>query len=126
MGKSTGLFCSSLLFGLGDVVFEIIRVKGGEFHLNGFKALYDNRDTLPFVLVCALSSYVPDAALELIMEDSRAAKQVTIWQEAAQEEIELVASWGPEVWRGLCGRGLAGGLSPRAIQDKVTHSCMVS
>eukprot|EP00974_Lingulodinium_polyedra_P010249 984381-Lingulodinium_polyedra.AAC.1 len=73
---------------------------------------------MAFTVVCGLAGYIPDAALKLMLRDSRAAAQVGLWEEAAQGEFSLLATWGLSVWQGICARGLAGTMPARALQDK--------
>eukprot|EP00974_Lingulodinium_polyedra_P045233 4337733-Lingulodinium_polyedra.AAC.1 len=85
VGRSCRNLCVAQMLGLAGLVQFILDKKLGQYQLNGWSKLAegDNKD---FVTCCALAAYIPDSVLELMLDDSRAAKHCDVWQDTAVEE----------------------------------------
>ena len=62
------------------------------WYLSHFNRLFEGNNQA-FSLVAALSSWVSDSVLELILEDSRGANEGGAWRAAADEEVSWILSW---------------------------------
>lgn len=119
VGKACRGLTIARMMGLDAVVKHIQTVKTGElYHLNGYNCLLEE-DRAPFTVVVGLAGYVPDAVLKLMLHDSRGVGQVGLWREAAQAELSVLSRWSLDMWHHICARGIAGGLTARALHDKV-------
>ena len=125
VGRSCRNLCCCLLFGLDSLVDYVHDHRNGQYYINGYKKLAhsDNKD---YVVVCGLAAYPTDAALELILEDPRAAQHAPTWREAAQEEIKWIQSWDARMWQSLVSRGLAKQLGAYGLQHKVMQASLTS
>ena len=61
----------------------------GQCGCSGYRKLAQS-DNRAYVVVCGLAAYPTDAALEMILEDPRAAVWAPAWSEAAEEELYSV------------------------------------
>lgn len=125
IGRSCRSLCLALMVGLKSLVQVALGDSAGNWYLSHFHRLFEgtNQD---FCLVAALSAWVSDSVLELILEDSRGAKEGEAWRAAAQEEMSWMLSWPTEIWAHLAYRGLTGQASPKVMEEHVIKASLVA
>lgn len=84
-----------------------------------------HREVAIFATICAVSSWVSDSVLELILDDRRAVLEAGGWKGAAQHNIEVLGTWCLALWWLCVARGLAASSSANGLQEKVKHSAYV-
>eukprot|EP00974_Lingulodinium_polyedra_P008462 807650-Lingulodinium_polyedra.AAC.1 len=113
------------MFGLPSLVSWVKARSGSDYYTTGMQVIHQ-KELIAFALQCGLAGYVPDAPLQMMLEDSRGAVQAKAWKAAALEELSILSSWGHSVWAGLCTRGLAESFTARTLHDKVMQAALVA
>lgn len=98
VGLSCRTMVASLLSGLKSLVSYIRNdTKSSDFHIHGFGRL-DKPDACQFLVLASMASYVPDGALQSLMEDGRLALRVNDVRAAMYEELDWLQGIRMEVW----------------------------
>ena len=97
MGASCRQLLASLLLGVSAIVDMCFADPScSDYYLNGYKMLVP--ETVEFLSVCALSSYVADASLTHLLADSRLAHILTDLEMSLHEELEFLQSLDSDVY----------------------------
>ena len=89
---------ASLLTGLGSLV-DFVQNRTGkttEWHLGGWSNLND--ETIRFITMSSLASYVPDAALAILFEDCRLPRQCVQVRDAMATELDWLETRSNYLW----------------------------
>ena len=98
MGASCRQLLASLLLGVGAIVDMCFADPScSDYCLNGYKMLVP--DTVEFLSVCALSSYVADASLTHLLSDSRLAHTLAELEVSLLEELEFLQSLDTDIYQ---------------------------
>ena len=90
MSSSLRALVGALLSGIDSIVAHICRAPHTlEYHISGWAKL--TPEARKFAVVSAMSGYVSDIALQMIMEDNRVPRWIHAIQEAMVEEVEWLA-----------------------------------
>ena len=100
MGASCRQLLASVLLGVGAIVQKCLDDPACmDFYLNGYKMLVP--ETVEFVIVCALSSYVADAALTHLLADSRVPHTLEDLETSISEELEFLQEMDSDLYEPL-------------------------
>lgn len=100
LGQSCRTIMASIQLGLRDLAASIRSgPNSNEYYLHGVDNLTPQLQR--FVLVCALSSYVPDAAMTALYEDDRLLTYLDVFEASMDDAVEWLDSWDPPVWAAL-------------------------
>ena len=106
VGSSTRTLVAGLLTGLKALVAYIrFETSASDYHIHGFARLEKPAAT-KFLVTASLVSFVPDGALQEIMEDSRVAMRYAEIKDALFDELDWLQGIGLPVWDRLasvCG-----------------------
>ena len=104
---TVGICCRSLVAGLLSGLSSLIDfikdknvTKNMEYHLGGWNKLGDT--AIRFIVLSSLASYVPDAALGQLFEDSRLVKHCDAVRESMVDELTWLESMDDFIWATLC------------------------
>ena len=102
---TVGLSCRSLVAGLMTglpSLVEDIREHCADklTYIEGYQRLQG--DVLKFAICASLASYVADAGLAAVFEDSRVAKSHMAIREAMVSEVQWLQTTSDSLWRSLC------------------------
>ena len=110
VGWSCRIMLAGFLLGLDSLACEIIATPGAHtYYLKGWK--FKTPEVLHFIVVCAVSSFVSDSALALLMEDDRLPVVLKAVEDELHTELEYIQNIS-DVTFDIIGEavGFAGGI----------------
>ena len=126
MGASCRQLLASLLLGLGAIVEKCFAdPEHSDFRLNGFKML--DSIGVEFTIVCAISSYVADAALAQLLSDSRVPLTLAELEQDLRDEMELRQGLQDNVYEVLtfvCPSTTAAHLRSQVLSGRMRVLCL--
>ena len=120
MGSSMRSLCASLLLGL-EVLVQHVRLQPhvSDFYLGGSKRLTCRNKR--YAVLASLCSYLPDAFLMEVLEDSRVPMHLEELSHAVLEEFDFLKALPMQVWDLLGGLAEQPGVSLRSDVLQATH-----
>ena len=100
VGSSCRSLTAALMLGLDSLVAGIrSNPKHSDFYIGGYARL--GSEARRFVVIAALASYVPDALLKELMEDSRVPLRLEHLKSSIAQEMIFLSQLGMHVWEAL-------------------------
>ena len=115
VGPAMRSLAASLSVGLTDLVGHTrANPKCTDFHLHGFARLTETERE--YMVIAAACSWVPDAALYLVLEDDRVLRRREELRTTLLEELSYLGSLGASTWRRLA-QLISADYSPEALKN---------
>jgi hypothetical protein len=121
MGMSSRALVASMITGI-DSLFEHIRAKGeSQYYIGGFGRCVD--DTRRCIVVSAISSWLSDSVLQLLLEDDRVPMQIDLIDAEILTELDYITNMPEPIMQVLAQ---AARCSSRILRSEITSAALVS
>ena len=122
VGSSCRSLTAALMLGLDSVVACIrSNPKNSDYYIGGYARL--GAEARRFVVIAALASYVPDALLRELMEDSRVPLRMEHLKSSIAQEMSFLSQLGIHVWEALAPVTQS---APQSLRSEVLQAAQTS